>query len=271
MTGRTGDSGTATARLAVDGGAGVATLVLDRPEKRNALSAEMVEELLRLLAAVEADERARVVAIRGAGPDFCAGADLAEVRATQRAGVEAGVRDARRLADLFVAIRRLRQPVVAVVAGRALGGGCGLVAACDAALAREDAVLGYPEVRLGFVPALVAAPLKRKVGATAAFELLTRGDRLDGTEAAALGLVTRALPAESFEDRAGEYLADLARMPPNAVQWTKRLFHGLDGLRLEEAFDRAAEVNAIVRATDECKAGVRDFLERRRARGARPE
>lgn len=242
---------------------GVATLTLDRPRKRNALSSGLVTELSRGLARAAADSEVRVVALRGAGPDFCAGADLSEIAASQRTGPEAGLADARRLGDVFVTIRRMDKPVVALVRGRALGGGCGLATACDIVLAHEDAIFGYPEVHLGFVPALVMAPLRRRVSEAAAFELVTRGHRIDAGEAAALGLATRVLPREDFDSAAREYLRDLATRPATAVALTKRLFHGLHGVAFEDAIARGAEVNAMARLTEECRDGVRRFLDRK--------
>ena len=148
------------------------------------------------------------------------------------------------------------RPVVALVRGRALGGGCGLASACDIVLAHPDAIFGYPEVHLGFVPALVMAPLRRKVGEAAAFELVARGRRIGAAEAVSLGLATRILPADDFGAAADEYLRELAGLPATAVALTKRLFHGLDGVSFEEAIARGAEVNAMARLTAECRDGV---------------
>ena len=248
----------------MEAAAGVVTLTLSRPHKRNALSSAMVEELSRLLTLVGDDPCVRVVALRGAGPDFCAGADLAEIAASQDQGPDVGLADARRLGEVFVKIRRLAQPVVGVVTGRALGGGCGLATACDIVLAHEDATFGYPEVHLGFVPALVMVVLKRKAGEAAAFEMVVRGERIDAAEAAFRGLVTRVLPDESFEPGVHAYLAEFATRPPVAVALTKRLFHGLDGAAFEDAIARGCEVNAIARLTEECREGVRRFLDKRR-------
>jgi methylglutaconyl-CoA hydratase len=171
-------------RNEVDGESGIARIVLNRPERRNALDRAMVEELKDSLAMADADERIRVAAISGAGPDFCAGADLEEVRDAIEAGVLTSLEDAEALGELFLLIRRLEIPVVAVVHGRALAGGCGLATACDMILAASDARFGYPEVRLGFVPAMVMAILRRSVGEKRAFELITLGETIGAAEAA---------------------------------------------------------------------------------------
>lgn len=253
-------------RVLVETAAGVAALTLNRPRKRNALSTAMVAALSRRLAEAGDDPGVRVVALRGAGGDFCAGADLAEIAASQSKGVEAGLADARALGGVFVGIRRMEKPVVAVVRGRALGGGCGLAMACDIVLAHPEATFAYPEVHLGFVPALVMAVLRRRVGEAAAIELVVRGHRVGAKEATTLGLATRVMPGRGFESEVAEYLRDLANRPPGAVARTKRLFHSLDPAAFEDDIARGAEVNAAARLTRECRDGVRDFL-RRRERG----
>lgn len=241
---------------------GVTRLTLNRPHKRNALNAAMVDTLHRELDRLAGDSAARVVALQGAGDDFCAGADLAEVAESQTKGPETGLAEAQRLGDLFVAIRRLPKPVVAVVHGRALGGGCGLASACDLVLAHEDATFGYPEVHLGFVPAMVMAVLRRKTGESTAFELAVGGRSIGAAEAASSGLANRVLRADTFESTIREYLSELAARPPGAVALTKRLLYGLDGASFEEAVARGAEVNALARLSDECRAGVARFLKR---------
>jgi methylglutaconyl-CoA hydratase len=244
---------------------GVLTLRLHRPEKRNALNGELVEALHRALEAAAADPDVRVVALRGAGKDFCAGADLAELEAMAERGPMESLADARRMGDLFVALRRLDRPVVAVVHGRALAGGCGLATACDVVLAHEEAELGYPEVHLGFVPAMVMTILRRKVGEARAFELVARGHRVGAAEAESMGLVTRVLPAAGFHEAVAAYLAELARRPPSAVALGKRLLYGLDGMGFDEGIARGAEVNTLARMTDACREGVRRFLDRSRS------
>lgn len=244
---------------------GVLTLTLHRPEKRNALNGALVAALKEALAGAAADPDVRVVALRGAGRDFCAGADLAELERIAEAGPEESLADAQSLGDLFLAMRALPRPVVAVVHGRALAGGCGLATACDLVLAHEDAELGYPEVHLGFVPAMVMALLRRKTGESRAFELVALGERIDAGRARELGLVNRVLAADGFDDAVDGFLSDLASRPPSALAFSKRLLYGLDDLGVEEGVRRGAEVNALVRLTDACREGVRRFLERSRS------
>ncbi|HEX9885767.1 MAG TPA: enoyl-CoA hydratase-related protein [Longimicrobiales bacterium] len=241
---------------------GVATLTLNRPDKRNALNGALVEALAEALERAAADDRVRVVALRGAGRDFCSGADLAELEKIAAMGPEESLADARRLGAVLLAMRSLPKAVVAVVRGRALAGGCGLATACDIVLAEEGAELGYPEVHLGFVPAMVMALLRRKVGEGRAFELVVRGQRVTAREAEGVGLVTRVLPAEGFDAAAADYLEDLARRPPSAVALTKGLLYELDDLGVEAGVERAAHVNVQARLTEACREGVRRFLER---------
>jgi methylglutaconyl-CoA hydratase len=244
--------------------AGVATLLLNRPDKKNALNGELVAALDAALAGAAADPEVRVIAVRGAGDDFCAGADLAELARIQELGPEESLADAQRLGDLLVHLRRAPKPVVAVVQGRALAGGAGLATACDLVVAREDAELGYPEVHLGFVPAMVMAILRRKVGEGRAFELVVRGDRISAAEAERIGLINRVFPVETFDEAVSGYLESIAARPASAVSLSKRLLYGMDGVAFEDSIARGAEINAIARLTEACREGVRRFLQRSR-------
>lgn len=245
---------------------GVAALTLDRPEKRNALSAELRLALQEALDRSALDASVRVVTIAGAGRDFCAGADLAELERVADAGREESLRDARALGALFRKMRTHPRPIVALVHGRALAGGCGLATACDLVLAREDAELGYPEIHLGFVPALVMTMLRRKIGEGRAFEMVTLGRRYGAEEARTLGLVNAVFPTARFEEEAGRWVHELSSRSPGALRLTKRLLYELDGLDFDAGLERAAEVNAEARMSEECREGVRGFLERSRAR-----
>lgn len=247
---------------AVEGG--VATLTLNRPDKRNALNAELVAALTQALAETSADERVRVVVVRGAGKDFCAGADLAELERVADMGYDESVADASRLGAVFTAMRKHPCPIVAVVQGRALAGGCGLASACDLVLADEAAEFGYPEVHLGFVPAMVMAILRRKVGEGQAFDLVATGERISAARAHDLGLVQRVFRSGDLEARVTAYVSALAAKPASALRLSKSLLYELDTMEMHAGIVRGAEVNAEARATPECRAGVRAFLERTR-------
>ncbi len=252
-------------RLHYEQADGLATITLARPEKRNALDDLLLRELLTAVATADATPEVRVLLLRGDGADFCAGVDLAQLeRITSGAGAIENLEDAGLLGELLILMRRIEKPIVAAVHGHAVAGGAGLATACDVVLARDDAHFGYPEVHLGFVPAMVMALLRRSVGEKRAFDLVARGARIDAAEAERLGLATRVIPAASFETDVASYVHELAARSPSALRLIKRLFYGIDGVSFEEAVHRGAEVNALARLTPDTQEGVRRFLERSR-------
>lgn len=239
----------------------VRTLTLNRPEVRNALSADLVDALRAALDAAAREASVRVVVLTGAGSAFSAGADLAALQALQNASAEANLADSERLAGLFDAVYRHPKPVVARVNGHAIAGGCGLAAVCDFALASEDARLGFTEVRIGFVPAIVAVYVRRKLGETALRDLMLRGHLVPAAEAARIGLVTRAVPAAALDAETDALCDEIATHTSGAaVALTKRLLADVAGMGLAEGASYAARVNALARATDDCRAGVGAFL-----------
>ncbi len=254
--------------IEIDERTGVNRIRLDRADRRNALSGALVAEMKGALALAEADARVRAIGIGGRGPDFCAGADLAEVQGSVEEGVMASLREAEALGELFTLLRKLSKPVVAIVHGRALAGGCGLATACDLVLAAESARFGYPEVRLGFVPAMVTAILRRNLGEKRAFELMSLGDTIDAAEASRLGLVNRIYADAEFEAESSRLLAELAGRSASALALTKKLLYGTEGQSFEAAVATGARVNAIARMTDDCQAGIGRFLA---ARGGKRE
>src|SRR5690349_2507948 len=167
----------------------VAFLTLNRPDKRNALNDQLVADLKTALKGADNDETVRCIVLRGAGEDFCSGADLSALQKISQASVAENLADAQSLAELFLLMRQVRVPVVAAVRGHALAGGCGLALACDLVLAETSARFGFPEVRIGFVPAMVTAILRRSVSEKIAFELITTGREVNGEDANRLGLV----------------------------------------------------------------------------------
>ncbi len=238
---------------------GVLGLTLDRPAKRNALSLPLVEALHEALERAELDPAVRVVLLRGAGKDFCAGADLEELLASADRDPAENERDALRLGALFQRLRRLPRPVVALVHGRALAGGAGLATACDLVVLAEDATLGWPEIQRGFVPAMVMTMLRRLVGERVAFDLVATGRLLGAAEAAALGLATRVVPAAELE-RAGRTLAlQLAAAGPSAMALTKQLLYELDGRSFDDAIALGARINALARTTPEFREAIGRF------------
>lgn len=240
----------------------VARLVMNRPDKRNALNAGLIAALKAALRQADADRDVRVVALEGAGKDFCSGADLSALRKIAGAGAMENLEDVDELAELFALPRRMRKPVVALVRGRALAGGCGLATACDMVLAAESAQLGYPEVRIGFVPAMVMAILRRNVGEKRAFELIVRGHAITASEAERIGLVNHVFADDAFDAEAAAVLEDLAGRSASAVELSKRLLYNSDGMTFDAAIRAGADVNVVARMTDDMQAGVARFLER---------
>lgn len=239
----------------------VLRLTLNRPDKRNALNAALIGRLRSALEAADRDPEVRVIALAGAGRDFCSGADLSSLERIASASTLENMQDVDDLAALFALPRRLRKPVVALVRGRALAGGCGLATACDLVLAAADARFGYPEVRIGFVPAMVMAILRRNVSEKRAFELVVRGEPISAGEAERIGLVNQVFSDDAFDARADEYLADLAGRSASAVQLSKRLLYHTDALPFEAALRAGADLNVLARTTDDLRAGLAHFLE----------
>ena len=242
----------------------IARITLDRPEKRNALNDQLIAELKEALVASAANEGARVIVINGNGTDFCSGADLAALEKISQSTAAANASDARALLELFVLIRNLPVPVVAAVHGRALAGGCGLATSCDIVLASENAQFGYPEVKIGFVPAMVTAILRRNVSEKLAFELLTRGDTIGAREALRIGLINRVFPDDTFADEVTEYLKAFSSSSRSAVSLTKTLLYQVDGMSFLEAIETGADVNVIARMTEDCQKGIARFLSRQK-------
>ena len=243
---------------AVEGGVALATL--NRPEKRNALNDALVAGLKDALRRADADAAVRVVLLTGTGADFCSGADLSALQKISDGSILDNLEDARELSELFALVRRVRVPVVAAVRGRALAGGCGLATACDIVLAARSARFGYPEVKIGFVPAMVMAILRRNVSEKRAFELVARGAEIGAEEAERIGLVNRVFDDDSFETEVETYVHSFERVSRSAVSLTKRLLYQMDGMGFDDALEAGVDVNTIARMTDDCRAGVARFL-----------
>jgi methylglutaconyl-CoA hydratase len=240
----------------------IARVTLNRPEKRNALNDAVVSELKAALSSVEKNDTVRVVVITGAGQDFCSGADLAALQKISNASVSENVADAQSLMELFLLIRRLRLPVVAAVRGKALAGGCGLATACDLVLAASSARFGYPEVKIGFVPAMVMAILRRNVSEKRAFEMLTLGAEIEAQEAERLGLVNKVFPDERFAEQVDLYLRGFTRVSSSAVALSKNLLYQMEGLAFADALEAGVDVNVIARMSEDCQEGIARFLKK---------
>ena len=239
----------------VDGG--VAHITLNRPEKRNALNPEIIAELKDAIASSD-----QVILLTGAGADFCSGADLSGLKTMFEAGVLDHMSSARAMADLFLAMRRYPRPIIAAVRGRALAGGCGLATAADIILASESAQFGYPEVNIGFVPAMVMAILRRSVSEKRAFELIVGGEVVSAQTALEIGLINRMFADETFDVEAAAYASKLAQKSASAVSLSKHLLYHMDSMGFEAALEAGVEVNAIARMTEDYRRGIEGFLKK---------
>ena len=239
----------------------VARITINRPEKRNALTAEMIAALRESLQRAAEDASVRVVLIRGAGKDFCAGLDLSEVLKSAEDADQALV-SARNLGDLYIAMRRHPKPIVAAVQGRALGGGAGIATACDLILAAESAQFGYPEVKLGFIPAIVTTMLRRAVNERLAMELALTGEPVAAPRAHAIGLINGVFPDAEFEASVERYVAVMSEQSATAMSLSKRVLYQTDGMSFEESIEAGVQANVEARATEDFKRGVARFLKK---------
>jgi methylglutaconyl-CoA hydratase len=236
------------------------TITLNRPEKRNALNDALIDSVKRALREANADESLRAVVIRGAGKDFCSGADLSALQKIAESDVLENLWDAENLMELLALIRRIKIPVIAAVHGRALAGGCGLATACDIVVAAKSARFGYPEVKIGFVPAMVMAILRRNLPEKKSFELITQGFDFAAEEAEKMGLINRVFEDETFEADVKNYVGAYEKVSRSAVVLSKKLLYQMDGMTFDAALETGAEVNAIARLTEDCRRGIAKFL-----------
>jgi methylglutaconyl-CoA hydratase len=241
----------------------IATIALTRPEKRNAISVQMIHDLLAALEQAEASP-ARVVILTGSGKAFCAGMDLDELQALASGhSLAKHLEDARRIAKMFYRLYSFPKPVIAAVNGAAVAGGCGLATLADLTLAVPEAKFGYTEVRIGFLPALVAVFLRRQVGEKHARELLLTGKIIDARDALRMGLVNEIVGTGDLMDRAREVADSIVKSSPSSVLQTKRLFHLHDEKLIRSELEIAIELNAQIRSTDDFREGLAAFLEKR--------
>jgi len=238
----------------------IVTITLNRPEKRNALNDALINSLKDALREADKDESLRVILITGAGSDFCSGADLSALQKISESSVLENLADAENLLELFALIRKVKIPVIAAVQGKALAGGCGLATACDLILAAKSARFGYPEVKIGFVPAMVMAILRRNLSEKRSFELITQGFEFSADEAERIGLINRVFSDEDFEEEVKSYVSAYEKVSRSAIVLSKKLLYQMDGMTFETALETGAEVNTIARLTEDCQAGIKRFL-----------
>src|SRR5437016_2121738 len=243
--------------------AALATITLNRPEKRNAISFELISDLMRALDGV-ARSSARVLIVTGAGKAFCSGMDLENLKALIGRSPEQSLEDSRTMVRLFRTIYEFPKVTIAAVNGAAIAGGTGLALLSDFTLAVPEAKFGYTEVRIGFVPAIVSTFLLRQVGEKQARDLLLTGRIITAEEALPIGLINEIVPAEKLSSRARQLAAQLMENSPTSLRFTKRLLNDHARAELDAQIEAAVRENAAVRSTADFREGITAFLEKRK-------
>ncbi|WP_223651223.1 enoyl-CoA hydratase/isomerase family protein [Hymenobacter psoromatis] len=239
----------------------LAYITLNRPSKRNALSANVVTELKRAFEQAEADDKVKVIILRATGEVFCAGADLKYLQELQDNTYQENLADSTHLMQLFHQIYTLKKLVIGQVQGHALAGGCGLAALCDITFAVPEAKFGYTEVKIGFLPAVVSVFLLRRIGEARTKQLLLSGDTITAQQALDYGLITFIAEADQLADTVRTYALRLARENSgHSIEITKEILARLPELALEDGLRYAAERNAAARASADCRRGIAAFL-----------
>ena len=250
-----------TLQLAFD--AGIATITLNRPEKRNAISYELIVELLAALGEVK-NSSAQVLIMTGAGRAFCSGMDLETLQGLAGRTPEQNVDDSKKMAILFRSLYDFPKPTIAAVNGAAIAGGTGLATLCDFTLVVPEAKFGYTEVRIGFVPAIVSTFLLRQAGEKIARDLLLTGRLFNAAEALRMGLITEIVPPESLLNRARALAQQLMENSPMSLVYTKRLLSAHAKAELDSQIETAITENAGIRASADFREGIASFLEKRK-------
>lgn len=248
---------------------GIGWITLDRPEVRNALNAEVMEGIGDAVADFEADPSVRALVLAGQGKAFCAGADLRGMRSSRESGDEANRADARRMGGLFHRVASCAKPVIARVHGPAIGGGVGLMAACDIVIAAASTRFQFSEVRLGVVPAVISPFCIRRLGPVTATRLFLTGEPIDAAEALARGLVDVVAADADLDEAVARVCADLGKGGPTALIEAKKLVATVAAMNGDEALDYTAELIARLRVSDEAVEGMTAFLEKRPAAWSR--
>ncbi|GHN02800.1 enoyl-CoA hydratase [Cytophagales bacterium WSM2-2] len=236
-------------------------ITLNRPEKRNALSHELVAALKETFTKAENDSATKVIVLRANGEAFCAGADLAYLQQLQKFSFDENLADSNHLRELFQQVYQLKKVVIAQVQGHALAGGCGLATVCDFVFAVPEAKFGYTEVKIGFIPAMVLVFLIRKIGEQRAKHLLLSGELIQGNEVVNFGLANFIIEKSELEKRTEEFAQKLIKNnSAHSMAMTKQMIDQVQSMTLTDALAYAARMNAEMRASDDCKKGIASFL-----------
>ena len=239
----------------------VGYISLNRPEKRNALSYDMVTDLKHTFAKAENDADCKVIVLKAEGKVFCAGADLAYLQQLQNNTYEENLRDSTHLMELFLQIYKSSKVVIAQVHGHAIAGGCGLATVCDFSYTVADAKFGYTEVKIGFIPAIVKVFLLRKIGEGKSKELLLSGELISSKKALEFGLINKIVEAENLESEVYKFATRLCETNSSqSMAFTKKMIADVQSMDLKMGLEFAAKMNATARASEDCKKGIASFL-----------
>lgn len=239
----------------------IAYITMNRPEKRNALSPELISDLSSAMEKAESDSNAKVVVLKGAGKAFCAGADLSYIQHMQNFTFEENLEDSSKLKELFKKIYTSPKVVIANVSGHAIAGGCGLASVCDYSFSIPEAKFGYTEVRIGFIPALVMVFLIRKIGEHRARDLMLSGRLIEANEALEKGLINKVIPRDEIDQYVDSFAQDIAiNNSAESIAQTKAMMAALPKVDLDASLNFAAEMNAKSRESGDCKKGINAFL-----------
>jgi methylglutaconyl-CoA hydratase len=249
----------------------VLRVALNRPEVHNAFNDRMVEELLEVFSDIAERQDLRVVILTGQGKSFCAGADLNWMRRVKNYSFEENLKESNRLADLMYAIYALPLPTIARINGATIGGGTGLMAACDLVIAAQSAKISLSEVKLGLVPAVISPYVVRRAGESACRQFMLTGERLTAEKALNFGLVNQVVPMEDLDEAVREHAAQLLTSGPEALKTCKELLRRVPEMSFEEVKSYTAEVIARLRLSDEGQEGMAAFLEKRKPKWLRDE
>ena len=243
----------------------IATITLNRAEKRNALNADVVTELQTVFSAAENDEAVKIILLKANGEAFCAGADLSYLQQLQKNTYDENLQDSNHLKNLFSKIYHSSKVVVAQIEGAAIAGGCGLATVCDFSFATPESTFGFSEVKIGFIPAIVMIFLLRKIGEGKAKHLLLTGDIISANAAKDFGMVNLIFDKNEIENAVNSFCEKLIRQASSqSLALTKKMIADVQHLSIDDALNYAATQNATARATDDCKKGIASFLNKQK-------
>lgn len=243
----------------------VARVRLNRPDVRNAFNAELIAELTKVFRELGQDEQVRAIVLSGEGKVFCGGADISWMKDSLELNFDQNVADAEAMSHMFRAIDRCPKPVIARIHGAALGGGAGLAAVCDIAIASSDAIFGFTEVKLGIIPAVISPFVLAKIGVSNARALFLTGERFEAKRAQAIGLVHEVVIGDTLDVCMERIIGEILTAGPTATAAAKELIHRIPQTPYDDSLAVTAEAIARQRTTPEGQEGLRAFLERRRA------